>query len=110
MSDTDAESGVRWYRVAEIDELAEGRVKKVVAGEREIALTRFEGKYGALDNTCPHMGGPLAEGVIEYGVLVCPWHGREYHPLTGVCEAYENAVQSFPVQVRDNGIYVGVKP
>lgn len=109
MNDTDAKSELKWYRVAALDELAEGSVKKVVAGTKTIALTHFEGKYGALDNTCPHMGGPLAEGSIEYGVLVCPWHGREYHPVTGRCESYEEQAATLPVDVRSDGIYVGVE-
>lgn len=109
MSNPDTHSDVSWHRVADLDELQEGSVKKVVAAEKTIALTCFEGRYGALDNTCPHMGGPLGEGEIEYGVLVCPWHGREYHPLTGKCEAYDDEVETYPVDVRDDGIYVGIK-
>lgn len=103
-----SKAGINWYRVADVDELAEGTVKKVIAGERTIALTHFEGKYGALDSTCPHMGGPLAEGTIDFGMLICPWHGREYHPLTGECETHGDAVTTFPVEVRDDGIYVCV--
>ena len=41
------------------------------------------GRYGALDNHCPHQGGPLGEGTIENGLLRCPWHGFDYCPLTG---------------------------
>lgn len=110
MSDTDASTDLNWCRVADADELTDGSVKKVTAGDKTIALTRVDGKYGALDNTCPHMGGPLGEGTIEYGVLVCPWHGREYNPLTGECESHAEAVASFPVEVRDDGIYVGIEP
>ena len=101
-------SGIEWFRVADVDEIADDSVKMVSAGGKVIALTRFQGEYGALDNVCPHMGGPLSQGAIEYGLLVCPWHGREYHPLTGVCEGYEESVQTYAVQVRDDGVYVGV--
>ena len=37
----------------------------------------------ALENRCPHQGGPLGEGSIENGWLRCPWHGYDYDPLTG---------------------------
>src|SRR5690349_20463544 len=98
-------SDVIWHKVAELDELPEGRVKTVVAGRKSLALTHFDGAYGALDNHCPHQGGPLGEGSIEWettaeppgehtgteGVestrrrawLRCPWHGYDYSPLTG---------------------------
>ena len=72
-----------WYRVAELDELPEGRVRTVVAGHQTLALTHCGGRYGALDNHCPHQGGPLGEGSIENGLLRCPWHGYDYDPLTG---------------------------
>ena len=74
MSDSNT-TNLSWHKVAELDELPEGRVKTVTAGTRSICLTHWEGQYGALDNRCPHQGGPLGEGSIEGGWLRCPWHG-----------------------------------
>ncbi|HBQ17779.1 MAG TPA: pyruvate oxidase, partial [Myxococcales bacterium] len=73
----------RWLKVLDPDELPEGRVKAVTSGAQTLCMTHFEGRYGALDNRCPHQGGPLGEGSIEDGWLRCPWHGWDYHPLTG---------------------------
>jgi thiamine pyrophosphate-dependent acetolactate synthase large subunit-like protein/nitrite reductase/ring-hydroxylating ferredoxin subunit len=98
-----------WHRVADLDELPEGRVKTVAAGHRSLALTHFDGRYGALSNRCPHQGGPLGEGTIEKGMLRCPWHGYDYCPLTGGSE-FGDAVPSFAVDVRDDGVWVGVEP
>ena len=50
---------------------------------RSVAVTRCGGTVGALDNRCPHQGGPLGEGSIENGWLRCPWHGYDYDPTTG---------------------------
>ena len=61
-----------WHKVAELDELPEGRVKTVVAGRKSLALTHYAGAYGALDNHCPHQGGPLGEGSIENGLPALP--------------------------------------
>ena len=64
-------------------------------------------RYGALDNHCPHQGGPLGEGSIEKGWLRCPWHGYDYDPLTGTPPpGFTDAPACFPVEVRDDGIYV----
>jgi thiamine pyrophosphate-dependent acetolactate synthase large subunit-like protein/nitrite reductase/ring-hydroxylating ferredoxin subunit len=98
-----------WHRVADLDELPEGRVKTVTAGHRSLALTHFEGRYGALENRCPHQGGPLGEGSIEKGMLRCPWHGYDYCPLTGSSE-FGDGVPSFPIEVREDGVWVGVTP
>lgn len=100
-----------WFRVLDLDELPEGRVKTVVAGHKSLALTHHQGQYGALDNRCPHQGGPLGEGSIENGLLRCPWHGWDYCPLTGQPPGdldVDDALETFPVEVRDDGVYVGL--
>src|SRR3954454_15837394 len=98
-----------WHRVADVDELPEGRVKTVAAGHRSLALTHFDGRYGALSNRCPHQGGPLGEGTIEKGMLRCPWHGYDYCPLDG-SSPFGDTVASFPIEIRDDGVYVGIEP
>ena len=99
-----------WHKVLESDELDEGRVKTVVAGHTSLCMTKFEGRYGALDNRCPHQGGPLGEGSIENGLLRCPWHGWDYHPCTGVAPGYDDGVETFQVEERDDGVWVGLPP
>lgn len=64
-------------------------------------------RYGALDNRCPHQGGPLGEGSIEQGLLR-PWHGWDYDPLTGKAPGFDDGVETFDVDVRDDGIYVAI--
>ncbi len=97
---------LRWTLVAAADELPEGGLKSCEVDGRTIVLSRSGGRYGAIDNRCPHMGGPLAEGEILDGLLVCPWHGREYDPVSGAC-SLGASVQSFPVELRGSGIYIG---
>ena len=98
-----------WYKVAEADALPEDGVMAVSAGTRTLALTRHDGKLGALDNRCPHQGGPLGEGTIENGRLKCPWHGYDFDPLSGKgAEARGDCVETFEVEARDDGIYVAI--
>jgi len=98
---------VVWLKVLDVDELPEGRVKPVTCKHRTLCLTHFEGQYGALDNKCPHQGGPLGEGSIEKGLLRCPWHGWDFHPLTGKPPGdFDDGVETFPVEVREDGVYV----
>ena len=93
------------------DDLPEGRVTTVTAGHRSLAITHHDGRYGALDNRCPHQGGPLGEGSIEKGWLRCPWHGWDYCPITGRRPAGSRGLRRrFPVEVRDDGVWVGVPP
>lgn len=99
-----------WIRVADLDELDEGRVKTVVAGVHSLALTRCNGAYGALDNRCPHQGGPLGEGSIEDGLLRCPWHGYDYDPTTRQTARglQWHSPACFGVEERSDGVYVAV--
>ena len=106
---TASNGALGWHRVLSLDELPEGRVKTVSAGPHSFAVTHYEGRYAALSNRCPHQGGPLGEGSIEKGMLRCPWHGYDYCPLDG-SSPFGDSVPTFPIEVRDDGIYVGVEP
>ncbi len=102
-------SDVRWHKALELDELQEGRVTSVTCGLASLCMTHHEGRYGALSNHCPHQGGPLGEGSIEKGLLRCPWHGWDYDPITGRSPGgFEDGVESFPVEVREDGVYVAL--
>ena len=98
-----------WHKALDVGELGEGRVKPVTLGRTTVAMTCHQGQIGALDNRCPHQAGPLGEGSIENGLLRCPWHGWDYDPLTGKAPGYDDGVETFPVEVRDDGVYVGIE-
>ena len=104
-------SKLTWHRALKPGELPEGRVKTVNCGLRTLCLTHHNGQYAALDNRCPHQGGPLGEGSIENGLLRCPWHGWDYDPLTGESPGdFDDTIESFPLEIRDDGVYVGLEP
>ena len=105
-----------WHKVAELDELPDGRVMSAKAGHRAIALSHFDGQYAAMDNKCPHQGGPLGEGSIEKGVdgkcwIRCPWHGWDFDPLTGKPPGghEDTGQETYAVDVRDDGVYIGLE-
>lgn len=106
---TEAKPTIEWHKVAGLGDLPEGRVKTVTAAQKSFALVHYEGEYAALDNRCPHQGGPLGEGSIEKGLLRCPWHGWDYCPKTGKAPGFDDGVECFATEVRDDGVYVGVE-
>ena len=96
-----------WHLVPERDLPAEGRVRSVVVDGRSVALSRCAGAWGALENRCPHQGGPLGEGSIEQGWLRCPWHGYDYRPGTGEPpEGFADGVTAYAVETRADGVFV----
>ena len=48
-----------------------------------------------MDNVCPHRGGPLGQGMIEGGKLICPWHAWAFDLKTG--QAAHTAMAKVPV-------------
>jgi nitrite reductase (NADH) small subunit len=73
-----------FIKIASQSELpAVNEVKEMAAGDQTICVANVDGTICALENTCLHMGGPLGEGVIEKGKVICPWHGWAWDPTTG---------------------------
>ncbi len=99
-----------WYSVLKDKKiLPEGRVQTVTAGHQGICLTHYNGKFSALDNKCPHQGGPLGEGSIENGMLRCPWHGWDFDPCTGLPPGgFDDGVKTFDVKEEGGEIFVGI--
>jgi nitrite reductase/ring-hydroxylating ferredoxin subunit len=72
-----------WTDVAADADVSEGALIAVDVENRKVLLTRVAGKVCALENTCTHAGGPLNEGTVEDGAVVCPWHGSRFRLSDG---------------------------
>lgn len=75
-----------WHRVDDADVPAEGRVRGTVLDGRPVALTRCGERLGALENRCPHQGGPVDEGSIEngYPAAMGAWAADPSRPVVAV--------------------------
>lgn len=108
---------VEWISVGRVEDLPEGRVKTVTARTTSVCLSHFDGQWAAMDNKCPHQGGPLGEGSIEKGEggkcwIRCPWHGWDFDPLTGAPPGgHEDTGQAlYPVKIEEGEIFIGLEP
>ncbi|HVC41298.1 MAG TPA: Rieske (2Fe-2S) protein [Candidatus Saccharimonadales bacterium] len=72
-----------WTDVAADADVAEGALSVADVDGRKVLLTRVNGAVCALENTCSHAGGPLNEGTVEDGEVVCPWHGSRFRLSDG---------------------------
>jgi nitrite reductase/ring-hydroxylating ferredoxin subunit len=95
--------------VARADELAPGEVRRLHAGEEEIALARIGDEFYAVQGACLHLQGPLGDGRLEDHVLTCPWHGWQYDVRTGKNE-FDLAIQlrTYDVRVENGEVRVAV--
>lgn len=60
-----------------------GTFIQVQAGDRAYVLVNLDGTFHALDNNCPHNGGPLAKGALNGRQLICPWHAWSWDVTSG---------------------------
>lgn len=96
-----------WLRICpEADLPPEGEVGEVEVAGRVFCVARLEGAVCVVDGTCPHEGGPLGQGVLEDGRVVCPWHAFAYDLRTGVAEHDPSfKVQVFEAEVREGAVF-----
>jgi nitrite reductase/ring-hydroxylating ferredoxin subunit len=106
-----------------MDETGKGRVKIAMAADvpvgegrvveargRTLGVFNVDGRYVAIDNACPHRGGPLGEGDLDGTLVTCPWHGWRWDVTTGA-NANNPAVKvaCFPVTIDGGAIYIDLE-
>ena len=96
-----------FVEVATTAELPVGRVKAVTVEGRTLALYHTQSGFFATDNTCPHRGGPLAEGDLIGDEITCPWHLWGFDVATGLCAGNrEISVVTHEVRVENDRVMV----
>jgi nitrite reductase/ring-hydroxylating ferredoxin subunit len=101
---------LEYVTVADVADIPPGQLRLVTTGSRWYALANVGGRFYALDNNCPHNGGPLAKGTLDGSVLQCPWHGWRWDVTNGKnCwpgSAWRAA--RLPVRITDGAIQLPV--
>jgi NAD(P)H-dependent nitrite reductase small subunit len=94
-------------KAAWVGDLPPGTSRLVTLNGVELALFNAGGKLCAIENACPHRGGPLADGTLSGTTVTCPWHAWEFDVTTGACLNNPAAkVRAYPVQVQGNDVLV----
>ena len=75
--------GTTRVRIAGAGDVKPGEGRVVEVDGRSVAVFNVDGRYYAIDNLCPHRGGPLGEGDLEGTVIACPWHAWRWDVRTG---------------------------
>jgi nitrite reductase (NADH) small subunit len=88
---------------------APDEVKEFHCGAKPICVANIGGIYSAMDGLCPHRGGPLGQGMVEGGKVVCPWHGWAWDPVTGATEQDARMkVAVYPVRIESGDVIAEV--
>jgi len=96
-----------WTKLAVISELPQDSVIEVEHDGSLYAICNAGGEIRALSGVCPHQGGPLGQGTVIRGLLVCPWHMWEFDSASGVCMVDENlSIPTYGAKVEGGRILV----
>lgn len=98
-----------WYKIDPLPDISIPFIKKIKAGRKSICLVSFEAKFYAVSAKCPHASADMSEGLCVRKLIVCPYHRYTYDLETGKGgEGQNDFIETYPVEVRDDGVYVGV--
>ena len=100
----------RWYPVGAIADIPRRGARCVRHGLNTIAVFRTsEDRIFALEDRCPHRGGPLSQGIVHDGCVTCPLHNWVISLETGLAQgADEGSVKTIPVKVEQQQIFLAI--
>lgn len=87
-----------------------GSLQEFTVSGHQLCVANNNGAISAIDNICPHRQGPLAEGTLEDGKVLCPWHAWAFDLESGRADHDPSAVvEVYPVEVRGDEVFVAFK-
>src|SRR5690349_24990196 len=111
MSDAPEATGPDLTLGVAVDALTDGAMLSGHVGEAPVLLARRGDEFFAVDATCTHYGGPLADGLLVDDTVRCPWHHACFSLRTGAALRAPalDPIACWRVEQRDGNIYVREK-
>ncbi|MCV0396583.1 MAG: nitrite reductase small subunit NirD [Rhizobiaceae bacterium] len=100
-----------WHEIGTIEDIPARGARCVATPQGKIAVFRTaDDRVFALEDKCPHRGGPLSQGIVHDGCVTCPLHNWVISLETGLAQgADEGATMSFPVRIEGGRILLGLE-
>jgi nitrite reductase (NADH) small subunit len=109
MADTAILDTVAWVSVGRLERLPLGQGRTFVVDGREIAVFRQrDGRLFAAQGRCPHRRGPLAEGLLGAGKVICPLHAHKFDLAGGAGAEVGECIEIYPVREQAGSVFVGI--
>ena len=99
-----------FQRVAAVADVPDPGKVTVDVDDRLVVLIHAGGDWYCIDDVCTHDGGPLGEGPLDNGAIVCPRHGARFDIRTGkaLCMPAFEPIEAYPVVCKDGKIYIEI--
>lgn len=95
--------------IGPVDAIAPGQGRVFLVAGRTIAVFhQRDGRVFATDNRCPHRGGPLADGIVGDGTVICPLHSWRIDLGSGHCAKEAACVRTYAARVVNGRVLLGV--
>ena len=95
-----------WVRVGRVEDVPPLEGRSVLVEGRRVAVFRLPDGWAAIDAACPHLGGPLGDGLVAERCVTCPLHGRRFDLVTGEQHGGDDVVAVHEVAERDGALWV----
>ena len=101
---------MNWFDIGTIDDIPLRGARCVKTPQGKIGVFRtHDDRIFAIEDHCPHKGGPLTQGIVHGAAVSCPLHNWVFSLETGkALGADEGAVKTIPVRVEDGRIAIGL--
>lgn len=97
------------HTVAKISDIPNNCGKMFIVGEEHIAVFNKDGTFYAIDNSCTHRGGPLADGELDGTLITCPWHCWRFDVTNGECpDIPGEKIKTYVCKVEGDNILVEI--
>jgi nitrite reductase (NADH) small subunit len=83
--------------------------QELPCGQKNICIANVEGDYRAMENICLHRGGPLGQGMVEGGKVICPWHGWAWDTKTGQSsQSSSTKIEVYPLKIEGGDVLIEI--
>ncbi len=100
---------MKWMNIVKTSAIEPGQSIVIKLENKNIAIFNTGKRFYAINNACPHLGGPLNEGTLEGEVVTCPWHGWQYDLKSG-CPITTPNVRTYPLRLDGDTLQIAVTP
>jgi len=103
---------MNWFEIGTVEDIPARGARCVSTPQGKIGVFRgADNRIFAIDDHCPHKGGPLSQGIVHGASVTCPLHNWVFSLETGEAQgADEGSVRTIPVRVVDGRISIGLEP
>jgi nitrite reductase/ring-hydroxylating ferredoxin subunit len=97
----------RSHRLGPVTDIPVGEGRAYAVDGHQVAVFRLRGGgVRAVSAICPHAGGPIADGLIDAKVVICPLHQHVYDLATGCSTTGQPPLRVYDVHVDGDGTLI----